>query len=63
MIDQNNTEIQQLKEREESAQKEITIRAEKIKAHEKMISGLQQQTQGQQKQIQEYDAKCEKLEQ
>ena len=62
MIEQKDKEIEQLKKREQSTQDELTVRAEKIKAHEKMISGLQQQTQGQQKQIQEYDAKCEKLE-
>ena len=62
VIEQNNKEIQQLQEREQSAQNELKIRAEKIKTHEKMISDLQQQTLTQQKQLHEFESKCERLE-
>ena len=62
MIEQKDKEIEQLKKREQSTQDELKIRAEKIKASEKMISDLQQQTHGQQKAMQEFRSKCEGLE-
>ena len=45
IIEQKNIEIQQLKEREQSTQDELKKRAEKIKAHEEVISELQQKDQ------------------
>ena len=61
-IEQKDKEIEQLKKREQSTQDELKLRAEKIKVLEKMINDLKQQTHGQQKQLQEFDAKCERLE-
>ena len=62
IIAQKDKEIQQLKEREESVQNELSVRAEKIKSHEKTITELRQQNKDQQRQLQDSEAKCERLE-
>ena len=62
VIEQKDKEMEQLKKREQSTQDELKLRAEKIKVLEKMINELQQQTHGQQKQLRELNAKCERLE-
>ena len=63
IIAQNDKEIQQLKERDESVQNELTVRAEKIKTCEKTITELQQQNDDQRIQLlQESESKCKGLE-
>ena len=49
-------------EREQSAQHELKIRAEKVKADEMMVTELKQKNSHYQRQLKEYESKCEKLE-
>ena len=49
-------------EREQSAQNELKVRAEKIKAHEKTVTELEQKNNDNQRQLKEYESKCERLE-
>ena len=62
VIRQKDEEIQKLMKREESAQNELKVRAEKIKAHEKTVTELEQKSIDNQRQLREYEAKCERLE-
>ena len=59
---QKDEEIQQVIQREQSAQEELKARAEKTKAHEKMITELREKNNDYQKQLKEFEAKCERLE-
>ena len=61
-IEEKDKEIYQLKERDQRAQDELKLRAEKIRAHEKMITELQQSKNNYLKQVQELEQKCERLE-
>ena len=63
IIAQKDKEIQQLKERDESVQNELKVRAEEINSHKKTITELRQQNSYQRRQLlQEFESKCEKLE-
>jgi len=54
-IEQKDKEIHQLKERDQSAQDELKFRAQKIKAHEEMITNLQQDNNKYRRQLQELE--------
>ena len=62
IIRQKDEEIQKLRGREQSAQDELKVRAEKIKAHEKTVTELEQKSNDHQRQLREYESKCERLE-
>ena len=61
-IAQKDKEIQQVTQREQSAQDELKVRAERIKAHEKTVTELREKNDDYQKQLKEFESKCERLE-